>query len=371
MKYLKTIPMHRMVWVHRTMLWTSLVGLFSSLYLSITYLTGKPIVCAVVSGCEIVRASAWATTFGIPRPILGLAFYGAIILSLAIRTYAPHHRPDFWKSVTLLATFFGFVESGFLTLIQVFEIRAFCFWCILSAISATILFGLSFFEGEERLANNLVVRELKWMFVSSFIAALVGALALWFMLAKPGGGSLPTIGPVTVGLSDIAPASEPSEGPATSTVTVTEFMDIQCPGCRAYYPTMKQIRDEYRDRVRFVQRLFIMPEFHPNAKGAAIAAYCAEKQGKYFEFIDAALVNQQALTRTDLVRYADALHLDTKQFDTCLDDPALADRAVAERKAGVAIGIDGTPTIFINDEKLSDPPSYEEFKKLLDEKLMK
>lgn len=371
MKYLKTIPMHRMVWVHRAMLWTALVGLFSSLYLTITYLTGKPIVCAVVSGCEIVRASAWATTFGIPRPVLGLAFYGAIILSLAIRTYAPHHRPDFWKSITLLATFFGFVESGFLTLVQVYEIRAFCFWCIVSAVAATILFGLSFFEGDERLADNLVARELKWMFVAFFAATLTGALALWFMLAKPGGGTLPAIGPATVGLAEIAPADAPSEGPATSTVTVTEFMDLQCPGCLDYYPIIRKIRDEYRGRIRFVQRIFMLPELHPNSKGAAIAAYCAEKQGKFFEFADAALVNQRALTRDDLKRYASALHLDLKAFDACLDDPAMADRAVAERKTGETFGIDSTPTIFINDEKLSEPPGYAQFKKLIDEKLGK
>ena len=371
MRYLKKIPTARMVWIHRTMLWTALIGLFASLYLSITYLTDKPIVCAIVSGCEIVRASAWATTFGFPRPLLGLAFYGALIASLVVRTYAPHHRPDFWKIITLLTTFFGFVESGFLTLVQTFEIKAFCFWCIISAISATVLFILSFFEGEDRLPDNLVVRELKWMFVAFFIAAFAGVLALWFMLAKPGDGTLPKIGPMTVGLPEIAPASAPAVGPATSTVTITEFLDIQCPGCRAYYPIMRQIRDDYRGRVRFVERLFILPELHPNAKGAAIAAYCAEKQGKFFEYVDAALVNQQALGRTDLVHYADALHLDTKQFDACLDDPAMAERAVAERKAGEALGIDGTPTIFINDEKLSDAPNYEQFKKLIDERLGK
>lgn len=369
MKYLKTIPVHRMVWIHRAMLWTALVGLFASLYLAITYLTGKSIVCGIVTGCEAVRASAWATTFGIPRPLLGLAFYGALIFALAIRTYAPHHRPDFWKGVTLLATFFGFVESGFLTLIQVYEIRAFCLWCLVSAAAATVLFALSFFEGEERLPDNLVVRELKWMFGAFLVAVLAGAVALWFMLASPGGGSLPSIAPATVGLAEIAPADAPSEGPATSTVTVTEFMDIQCPGCRDYYPIIRKIRDEYRGRIRFVQRIFMLPELHPNSKGAAIAAYCAGKQGKFLEFADAALVNQQALTRSDLKRYADALHLDTRAFDACLDDPAMAEKAVAERKTGESFGIDSTPTVFINDEKLSQLPSYEQLKELIEERL--
>jgi protein-disulfide isomerase/uncharacterized membrane protein len=369
MKYLKKISLARMVWIHRAMLWTALLGLFASLYLTITYLTGKPIVCGIVSGCEAVRASEWATTFGIPRPILGLAFYGALIFSLAVRTYAPRHRPEFWKSMTLLATFFGFVESGFLTLVQLYEIQAFCLWCIVSAVAATGLFGLSLFESEERLPDSLVARELKWMFLAFASASVVGAIALGLMLGDRGGGSLPVIGPRTAGLSDIAPADAPSEGPATSTVTVTEFLDIQCPGCRSYYPILKQIREDFRGRIRFVQRLFMLPEMHPNSKGATIAAYCAERQGKFFEYADAALLNQHALARADLKRYAEALRLDVAAFDACLDDPAAADRAVAERKAGEALGIDATPTIFINDEKLSDPPNYELLKRLIEEKL--
>lgn len=358
-----------MVWIHRAMLWTALVGLFASLYLTITYLTGKPIVCGIVSGCEAVRASEWATTFGIPRPILGLVFYGALIISLAIRTYAPRQRPELWKSITLLATFFGFVESGFLTLVQLYEIKAFCLWCIVSAVAATALFALSLFESEERLPDNLVVRELKWMFGAFAVSFVIGALALGLMLGDRGGGSISTIGPRTAGMSDIAPADAPSEGPATSTVTVTEFLDIQCPGCRSYYPIVKRIREDYEGRIRFVQRLFMLPEMHPNSKGATIAAYCAEKQGRFFDFADAALLNQHALARADLKRYAEALRLDVLAFDACLDDPAMADKAVAERKAGEALGIDSTPTIFINDEKLSDPPSYEQFKELIEEKL--
>lgn len=374
MKYFKKISVAKMVWVHRLMLWTTLVGLFASTYLAITYLTGAPIVCGIVSGCEIVRASAWATTFGIPRPILGLVFYGAILVSLIIRTYKPRHKPDFWKSVTLLATFFGFIESGFLTLVQTFEIRAYCVWCLLSALCATILFILSFFEGEDHLPENLVLRELKVVFISLATAFVVGGLALWLMLTSHVGGALPSFlpgGSTAPTQNDILPADLPYEGPATSTVTIVEYLDLQCPGCKAFYPIMKQIRRDYAGRIKFAARVFILPEIHANSKGAGIAAECARRQGKYYDFIDAALLNQENLTRSDLIGYAESLHLDKQQFDACLDDPTAADRVVNDRKAGEALGVSGTPTIFFNDEVLGGIPTYAQFKKLIDDELNK
>ncbi len=369
MKYLKKISVARMVWVHRAMLWTSLVGLFSSAYLTITYLTGKPIVCGIVTGCEVVRASAWANTFGIPRPLLGLAFYGAIILALIIRTYAPHLRPDFWKNITLLATFFGFVESGFLTLVQTYEIKAYCLWCLLSALCATIIFVLSFFEGEERLPDNLVGRELKKIFHAFVVFVVVGGLGMWVLTADHGGGQLPVIGPADGGKPVLINETTQTEGPATSTVTVVEFLDLECPSCGEFSLVMKKIREEYSGRIRYAVRIFPLLEIHKDAKTSAAAAYCAGKQGEWFDYIDAALANQTALQRADLVRYADALHLDTKAFEACLDDPKIADEVMAERKAGEAIGIDHTPSIFVNDAILDQTPNYSQLKQIIDERL--
>jgi len=374
MKYFKKISVAKMVWVHRLMLWTTLVGLFASTYLAITYLTGAPIVCGIVSGCELVRASSWATSFGIPRPILGLVFYGAILAALLVRTYRPRYKVELWKSVTLLATFFGFIESGFLTLVQTFEIRAFCLWCLLSALCATVLFALSFFEGDDHLPSNLILRELKVFFLSIASAVIVGGLGMWLLLANHVGGGLPSLVPGGSSgslMDEILPADLPYEGPATSTVTIVEYLDLQCPGCKAFYPIMKQIRQDYAGRIKFAERIFILPELHAQSKGAGIAVECARRQGKYFEFIDAALLNQENLTRDDLVRYAKSLHLDEQQFDACLDDPTAAERVVNDRKSGEALGVNSTPTIFFNDQVLGGIPTYAQFKKLIDDELNK
>jgi uncharacterized membrane protein len=85
MLIVKHVSLSALIWIRRAMLWSALVGLFASTYLFITYVSGAPIVCGLVSGCEAVRASSWSYTFGIPRPALGVVFYLAIIGLLIYR----------------------------------------------------------------------------------------------------------------------------------------------------------------------------------------------------------------------------------------------------------------------------------------------
>lgn len=175
--------------VHRAMLLASLVGLFVSIYLLITYVTGKPIVCGTNAGCELVRASKWATTSGIPRPAFGILFYLSIILLLAFHAYAPTLRPRFFRVCLLAVTTIGFIESAFLTLVQWFDLRAFCLWCLLSAVAATVIFVLSWFDGREPPAQEVIVRELRYIFQAFAIAVLVGTFVLWALLGNFAAGT--------------------------------------------------------------------------------------------------------------------------------------------------------------------------------------
>ncbi len=352
------------------MLWVALLGLFASTYLLITYVSGTPIVCGLVSGCEAVRASSWSYTFGIPRPALGVAFYLAIIGLLIYRVYAPHHLRR-WSNVSWLLTFVGFIESGFLTLVQWIDIKAFCIWCLVSAVASTVLFVLSFFDAEDRLDTRMAFRELKTILFSFIVAMIAGGLGLYLLLAAPLRGekiieNVVAKDPQAAGL--ILPTT-PVEGPVSSTVTIIEFLDFECPGCAAFHPVMQRIRQEFAGRIRYAQRLFPLVETHPHAKGAAIAAVCAQRQNQYYPYADALIVNRDHLTRDDLIHYAEALRLDRAAFVTCLDDPTAAEVVIAERKAGEALGIDSTPTIFLNDAVFEGIPSYEQLRTLIEQGL--
>ena len=113
-----------------------LIGVFVSAYLFYTYVSGVPIACGSGTGCEFVRLSKWAWTLGLPRPLFGLAFYAGVF-GLLVARVATAWQGRWLYRLTMLIALIGFVESAFLFLVQWLDIRAFCIWCLASAICAT------------------------------------------------------------------------------------------------------------------------------------------------------------------------------------------------------------------------------------------
>jgi protein-disulfide isomerase len=206
----------------------------------------------------------------------------------------------------------------------------------------------------------------KWLVIGGLV--VLGAL-LVYLLVRSGAASNPlSQSPDALASKLILPTTQ-VEGPASSTVTIVEFLDYECPACGGFNPTMMKIRQEYAGKIQYAVRLFPLVEIHQYAKGAAIAAVCAGKQGKFFEYGDALFANQQHLERADLIHYADALHLDTKAFNTCLDDQSVADFVVSERKAADTLGLDHTPTIFVNGEMLDAIPTQAQLEQIINQRL--
>ncbi len=161
----------------------SLVGLFASAYLFYTYISGIPIACGSGSGCEIVRLSKWAWTFGIPRPLLGLAFYVGLFGLLVARVATDWQKRWLYR-LTILAAVVGFIESAFLFLIQWLDIRAFCIWCLISALSATVIAMAAWFDRAEDPRHVSAERELKAYFITLLIFVPI-AFATFAYLIQP------------------------------------------------------------------------------------------------------------------------------------------------------------------------------------------
>ena len=159
----------------------SLVGLFASTYLFYTYISGAPIACGSGSGCDIVRLSKWAWTFGIPRPLLGIAFYVGLFGLLVVRVCTDWQARWLYR-LTMLAALVGFVESGFLFLVQWIDIRAFCVWCLTSAVAATVIALFAPFDRVEERQSVAAERELKVYFVSLVVFTPVALIAFALLL---------------------------------------------------------------------------------------------------------------------------------------------------------------------------------------------
>jgi protein-disulfide isomerase len=140
-------------------------------------------------------------------------------------------------------------------------------------------------------------------------------------------------------------------GPPTAKVTVVEFSDFQCPYCAQGRRVVDDLKRLYPNEIRVVFRDFPLSQ-HTRARPAAYAAFCAGEQGKFWPYHDKLFDNQQALSESDLTRYAQEVGLTMDQYQSCLASERPAKAVDAHEAAGRALGVQGTPSIFINGIKL-------------------
>lgn len=158
-----------------------------------------------------------------------------------------------------------------------------------------------------------------------------------------------------------------------SDVYFVEFLDFECEGCRAVYPAIEQLRGEYGDRVNFVLRYFPLPS-HFNAERAARAVEAAAQQGQldamYRKMYDTqAEWGEQQVPADGVFRgFAQQLGLNMSDFDATYNDPATLERIQLDIADGTALGVQGTPTFFLNGERIQ-PRSYEDLSTALDRAL--
>ncbi|WP_368499889.1 DsbA family protein [Herbiconiux sp. A18JL235] len=153
-------------------------------------------------------------------------------------------------------------------------------------------------------------------------------------------------------------------------VTLVEFLDFECEACGAFYPYVEQFREEYKGQITFVTRYFPIPS-HFNSRNAAVAVEAASQQGAFEEMYKMMFELQSTWgeSQEDLSplfrTYAEQLGLDMAAYDTAVADPATLERVLQDYDEGVALGVDSTPTFFLNGEKMTID-SLDGFKAQLD-----
>jgi protein-disulfide isomerase len=168
----------------------------------------------------------------------------------------------------------------------------------------------------------------------------------------------------------VEPGDGQSKGPKNAPLQVVIFSDFQCPFCGRVEPTLAQMEKEYGGKVRMVWKNYPLP-FHNNAEPAAEAAMAAASQGKFWEMHDVLFKNQTALDRPNLEKYAQDLGLNMAKFKADLDASKYKPQIESETKEGQAVGVNGTPAVFINGRKINGAYPFDTFKKIADEELAK
>lgn len=162
-----------------------------------------------------------------------------------------------------------------------------------------------------------------------------------------------------------------TKGSPESPITIVEYLDFECEACRVYYQMTKQLSEQYKDKVRFVVRYFPLPN-HKNSLTSALAVEAAGRQGKFWEMHDILYENQtvwgekQFSTPEVFVEYANKIELDMERYKKDIAGQELKDRINRDKNSAISLGIQGTPTFFINGEKIPNPKGLEDFKSIID-----
>jgi protein-disulfide isomerase len=152
---------------------------------------------------------------------------------------------------------------------------------------------------------------------------------------------------------------------------VIEFADFQCPACAGFARVLSQFVEENKESVKFVMKHFPLASIHKNAMNSSYAAEAASKQGKFWEMHDMLYARQTEWSEIDNAEevfkdYAKELELDVEKFGNDFLSKEVRDAVRADLTLALNLGLDSTPTIFINGKKYVGPATVADLNSALE-----
>lgn len=158
---------------------------------------------------------------------------------------------------------------------------------------------------------------------------------------------------------------DPTFGQPDAPLKIVEFADFECPHSRDESLVIRELQARFPDKIYFVYRDFPLDDIHPHAFRAAEAANCASDQGKFWAMHDKLYQNADRLTELDLKLYALEIGLNISTFNECFDSRKYKDEIEQDRADGIAAGVEGTPTFFINGRRVPGAIPMEVWEQIL------
>jgi protein-disulfide isomerase len=205
-------------------------------------------------------------------------------------------------------------------------------------------------------------RYLPFVIIAAVLVAAVGGGFLMFRSAQPQSPTTPT------------PAGG-SVATSKGVVTIDEYGDYQCPPCGALHPIIKTLKGEYGDRIQFAFHHFPLTQLHSHALEASYAAAAAGLQGKFWEMHNMLYEKQSEWSevgdfRPIVLEFARKIGLDLPRFTRDIDGLQVVTIVSEDMQRGALLGVNGTPTVFINSQLIhSDNFSTEGLRKEINKRL--
>jgi protein-disulfide isomerase len=166
---------------------------------------------------------------------------------------------------------------------------------------------------------------------------------------------------------DINTSQSPFKGPVDAPVVIVEYTDFQCPYCARLGATLDQMMELYSGKVKVVYKSFPLTS-HRYSLQAATTALAANEKGKFWEVYKEIFANYNRIDDNKLKEIRNRFGLDTPEFMALMNSPEIRNRVISDRNEGIQLGVQGTPTVFINGKRL-DNKRPEGFKAAIDKEL--
>ncbi|MDO8669765.1 MAG: thioredoxin domain-containing protein [Candidatus Buchananbacteria bacterium] len=207
------------------------------------------------------------------------------------------------------------------------------------------------------------------------IILLIVLIALIFLSGDQSKNNQPTL----INITNNLPASDPKRqmaekrdrphfGNENAKLVIVEFSDFQCPVCQAQFPTIREIVNKYKDDIFFIYRQY--PIINDNSPVVSMASLCAYEQDKFWPMHDRLFLNpSDNFSGDDLKNIARQSGLDLEKFNSCLTSEKYKNMVTEDTRDGFDLGVPGTPTFFINGDRLSGNISKENWDIIISQSL--
>jgi uncharacterized membrane protein len=295
----------------------SVVGFAASVASAVDYLAPEPAFCAE-TGCATVRASWWSHPFGLPMPVLGVAFFATMVVLAFVE------RPRLRRALAIAG---GAWAIGLIAL-QAFVIGAWCKLCLVVDPTAIALAGV---VGAGASTMRLSRRSIA--FAGAAMAATIALLVAW---------TRPDDEPVSSATTPVAQVA--------GETTIVEYVDFECPFCRDMQGKLAKAIERVGKPVHIVRKMVPLP-VHKHAFIAAIAWCCADSFGKGDEMAEALFTaDPTELTPQGCERMAARMGISVESFRAAI--PAAQQRIEADLASSDTAGVAHLPTLEVNGQRV-------------------
>lgn len=322
--------------------------------------------------CDVVLTSPWAYFFSIPVSLLGIMFYAALTaLALAVVYAGSSPRRRQLANLLFFGAIAGFVFSLYMAGVALGVLGTVCLVCsglyLVATVNVLAAWSLrkSLVPAYRRSSIGAARSARREWALGIALLSVLGVAVIWELSHGLRGGSAQRVEPsaeftawfTAQPVVEVPLDGRNQRGRPDAPVSIVEFSDFECGHCNNFHRVVEEAWRREPRRIRILFRHFplnsncnpsVPSSFHSMACTAAIAAECAGRQGKFWEYHDLLFRHQKELRDDRIIALAAQLGLALPAFRSCLSDPAVREQVERDAQLGAALGVNSTPTVFIN-----------------------